>query len=50
MIITGPIALAFTILTNDGQEAVVKAALTLLQTAQHNPAGGERAVTNDNRT
>jgi hypothetical protein len=31
----GEIALAFTILTNDGQEAVVKAALEMLQTAVH---------------
>jgi hypothetical protein len=39
MMKTGDIALAFTILTNDGQGAVVKAALTLLQTASHRGPG-----------
>jgi hypothetical protein len=31
----GEIALAFTVLTNDGQEGVVKAALEMLRTAVH---------------
>ena len=35
----GEIALAFTVLTNDGQEAVVKAALAVLQTAVHRSSG-----------
>jgi hypothetical protein len=34
----GEIALAFTILTNDGQEAVVQAALKVLRTAAHRPS------------
>lgn len=34
----GEIALAFTVLTNDGQEAVVKAALEMLRTALHWPS------------
>jgi hypothetical protein len=36
---TGEIALAFTVLTNDGQESVLKAALEMLRTASHRPAG-----------
>lgn len=39
MIRTGQIALAFTILTNDGQDAVLKAALALLQTASQSGPG-----------
>lgn len=34
----GAIALAFTILTNDGEEAVVTAALKILRTAAHRPS------------
>ncbi len=34
----GEIALAFTILTNDGQESVVQAALKVLRTAAHRPS------------
>jgi hypothetical protein len=35
----GEISLAFTVLTNDGQEAVVRAALEMLQTAVHRQNG-----------
>jgi hypothetical protein len=34
----GEVALAFTILTNDGQESVVQAALKVLRTAAHRPS------------
>jgi hypothetical protein len=36
---TGMIGLAFTVLTNDGQEAVRSAALKVLQSAAHHPEG-----------
>jgi len=35
----GEIALAFTVLTNDGQEGVVKATLKMLRTALHRSSG-----------
>jgi hypothetical protein len=38
MIRVGEIALAFTILTNDGEESVVQAALKILRTAAHRPS------------
>jgi hypothetical protein len=38
MIRTGQIALAFTVLTNDGQDAVLNAALEMLRAADHHPS------------
>jgi hypothetical protein len=40
----GEISLAFTVLTNDGQEAVVRAALEMLRTAVHRQNGHQHAI------